>query len=259
MLCILPWLLFHISYLNVNGSALDSFDKAPLNGYWTNLICREQIQPGESLTLEQCAQKCLDFAGECGGFEVYVPPGGCWIFTRAFDDLTVSNCGPFILNPSCETYDRITMEGDLRLTGSNTTLNPSVPPTINPSVAPTMTPTISSVAPTINPSVAPTTDPSAVPTRPTIFVYLTKDPSVTPAPEPSDSEAAVDEETTSHTEDEEDHESMEGHDVRMDSVTIVVSVSAAVVIGALIGVVRLLQEKGKHQSGRKYDSNEQVW
>ena len=93
---------------NVESTALNSFDKAQQNGWWGyDGGC--SVSVGDGITLEQCAQRCLEQGNDGGGFEVYLPSSQshCWWFNRPFDELTDANCGPFIFNPDCEKYDRI--------------------------------------------------------------------------------------------------------------------------------------------------------
>ena len=94
---------------DVESTALDSFDKSDQNGWWGFVGhggC--SVSVGDAITLEECAQTCLDQGNNCGGFEVYRPDtqSHCWWFNKPLDQLTEANCGPFLSNPDCQKYDK---------------------------------------------------------------------------------------------------------------------------------------------------------
>ena len=94
--------------------ALDSFVKSGKNGYWS----AGSTQKGAGLSLEACAQHCLDSEG-CGVFEVYNvgSDGHCYIWPSCADDDACKAAGyTWNENAACKYYER-PAEGDRRVLG----------------------------------------------------------------------------------------------------------------------------------------------
>jgi hypothetical protein len=92
---------------STGATAVNKFNEAAKNGYWNPPgDCREAR--GSGVSIETCAQECLDYGDQCGGFQVYTPGKDCWIFVKPLSELSTT-C-TWKDDGRCETYDRTSLD-----------------------------------------------------------------------------------------------------------------------------------------------------